>query len=147
MTILLIIAIISIVLLFTSSIQAYFLRNKGQFELVVDYMREVCTEENSAEYITRSMLDEIELPHDVQNAMYNIFTKGNCTGIYGCRTHCEFKARKGDEDIGILYAEVDSVEEAKRIAQFFAVREIKMLYEHWYAYRILNEDGISKIPG
>lgn len=33
------------------------------------------------------------------------------------------------------------------MAQFFAVREFKMLYEHWYAYRILNEDGIAKIPG
>lgn len=143
----LIIAAIIVALLYRPSVQTYFLWNKEQFELAADYMLKVCTEENSVKYITWSMLNESELPNDVQNAMYKIFTKSNCTGIYVCHTHCEFIASKGDEDIGILFAEVGSAEEAKRVAQFFAVREFKMVYEHWYAYRVLNEDGIDKIPG
>lgn len=147
LALLLIIAAIVSAVLFRPSVQTYFLQNKEQFELVVDYMLKVCTEENSARYITRSTLDESELPSDVQNAMYRIFTKSSCTGIYVCHTHCEFIASKGDEDTGILFAETDSAEEAKRAAQFSAVRELKTVYEHWYAYRVLNADGIGRIPG
>lgn len=144
---LLIIVTIIFALLYRPSVQTYFLWDKEQFELVADYMLKVCTEENSVKYLTWSMLNESELPDDVQNAMYKIFANSNCTGIYVCHTHCEFIASKGDEDIGILFAEVDSAEAAKRVAQFFAVRELKMVSEHWYAYRVLNADGIDRIPG